>query len=209
MPCSFGINDPNNWNGIEEQHIYLKPSNALPIPTVPKGSLPLFVVYIRNQDRKVFTCKQTMTQQCWKQATKPSDDFKGIPGISSGTPPFAHLLAPRATEIPNQIRQKSSRAATKKNKIYDKKTYVWPISIQLLSFIANFGSPSLFRWLICIYICMYIVHFNYSSRWGFRIAIGGKLSLDTRCWIHKSERGAKGGRELESKKHLYTAIWLL
>ena len=60
-----------------------------------------------------------------------------------------------------------------------------------------------------IYICMYIVHFNYSSRWGFRIAIGGKLSLDTRCWIHKSERGAKGGRELESKKHLYTAIWLL
>jgi hypothetical protein len=156
MPCSFGINDPNNWNGIEEQHIYLKPSNALPIPTVPKGSLPLFVVYIRNQDRKVFTCKQTMTQQCWKQATKPSDDFKGIPGISSGTPPFAHLLAPRATEIPNQIRQKSSRAATKKNKIYDKKTYVWPISIQLLSFIANFGSPSLFRWLICIYICMYI-----------------------------------------------------
>lgn len=53
---------------------------------------------------------------------------------------------------------------------------------------------------------MYIVHFNYSSRWGFRIAIGGKLSLDTRCWIHKSERGAKGGRELESKKHL--AIWI-
>ena len=54
-----------------------------------------------------------------------------------------------------------------------------------------------------MYIYMYIVHFNYSSRWGFRIAIGGKLSLDTRCWIHKSERGAKGGRELESKKHLY------
>lgn len=141
MPCSFGINDPNNWNGIEEQHIYLKPSNALPIPTVPKGSLPLFVVYIRNQDRKVFTCKQTMTQQCWKQATKPSDDFKGIPGISSGTPPFAHLLAPRATEIPNQIRQKSSRAATKKNKIYDKKNICLAHKYPVTQFHCQFWKP--------------------------------------------------------------------
>lgn len=159
MPCSFGINDPNSWNGIEQQHIYLKPPNALPIPTVPKGSLPLFVVYIRNHDRKVFTCKQTMTQQCWKQATKPSDDFKGMPGISSETPPFAHLLAPRATEIPSQIRRSPKIIACCNQKTIRsmlKRPYVWPISTHLLSFIAKFGSPSLFRWLIYVYIsiCM-------------------------------------------------------
>ena len=159
MPCSFGINDPNSWNGIEQQHIYLKPSNTLPIPTVPKGSLPLFVVYIRNQDRKVF--KQTMTQQCWKQATKPSDDFKGILGISSETPPFAHLLAPRATEIPNQIRRSPKIIACrnqKKIRSMIKRPYVWPTSTQLLSFIANFGSPSLFRLLIYVYLYIYIMY---------------------------------------------------